>query len=129
MSGKVPLYNLCLSQAEVTSLIEEIRSSSYIDEVGSGEEPREDSSLYNLIFPVKNNPEDTSIDSLIKDAGDKVAALIVVNEKSLNSVLIVELTNGAKVDEMKVVPKDVLEVCHNLMAGDKMSLSEVSDRQ
>jgi hypothetical protein len=129
MGDKVPLYNLCLADADLTSLIEEIRSSSYIDEVESGEGPREESLLYNLILPKKDNPNDTSINSLIKDAGQEAAVLIVVNEKSKDSVLVVQLANGTKVDEMKVVPKDVLEVCHNLLASDRMDLSEVSIRE
>lgn len=126
MGDRVPLYNLCLSDADLLSLIEEIRSSSYIDEVESGEGPREESFLYTLIQPVKENPKDTSINSLIREAGEDAATLIVVNDEKKDSVLVVQLAKGIKVDEMKVAPKDVLEVCHNLLASDKMDLSEVS---
>lgn len=126
MSDQALLYNTCLSQADLDSLIEEIRSTSYIDEVESGEQPREESDLWNIIVPVKETLKDTSsLDSLIKHAGNKAAAIVVADDKTKKSVLVIHLVDGAKKDELKVVPKDVIEICSNLIAGN-MDLYGVS---
>lgn len=124
MGDEVPLYNLCLSQDEFDSLMKEIRSTSYIDEVDSGEQAREESTLWNTVLPVKDVPEDATVDSVIKQAGSKPTALVIANDKSAKSLLVIQLKNGAKVDELKVVPKDVIEICCNLSAAN-MDLSEV----
>ncbi|UZJ56752.1 hypothetical protein CBS101457_006072 [Exobasidium rhododendri] len=113
MGGEIPLFNVGLSQAELDSLMEEIRSSSYIDEVESGEVPRTESGLWNTVLPVEERPHDTSMPSLIKAAKGK-AALVVADGKLGKSVLVVQIKDGAKVDELKVAPKDVIEVCSNL---------------
>lgn len=126
MSDQVPLYNTCLSQVELDSLIGEIRSTSYIDEIESGEQPREGSDLWNIIVPVKEaSKDDSSFDSLIKHAGSKTTAIVIANDKTQKSVLVIQVENGAKKDELKVVPKDVIEICSNLMAGN-LDLSGVS---
>jgi hypothetical protein len=124
MGDEIPLYNTCLSQADLDLLMEGIRSTSYIDEIESGEQSRQESDLWNAVLPVKEIPKDTSIASLIKDAGSK-AALVIANDKQKKSVLVVQIKDGAKVDEYRVVPKDVIEVCCSLRAS-SMNLSEVS---
>jgi hypothetical protein len=125
MEDEIPLYNASLSQSEFDLLLEEIRSSSYIDEVESGEVPRNESDLWNAVLPAQEIPGDTSLPSLIKHAGEKKRVLAVANDKSGKSVLVIQLKNGEKVDELKVAPKDVIEVCSNLAVA-SMDLSEVS---
>lgn len=124
MGEEIPLYNLGLSKEELDSLMTEIRSTSYIDEIESGERPREESGLWDTVLPAPDTPKDTSTASLIKHAGKKLA-LVIASKERLPALLVLQLEGGAKVDELLVMPKDVIEICCNLAIAN-MGLSEVS---
>ncbi|PWN32783.1 uncharacterized protein FA14DRAFT_174463 [Meira miltonrushii] len=111
MDPPVMLYNLGLSSTDLEDLMKEIRSTSYIDEVESGEGPREESPLYNEIVPAKEVPKDTSIESLLKHAGNPSVLAIADGKK--DGVLIVEVKPDGKRNELRVAPKDVIEVSCN----------------
>ena len=124
MDPPVILYNLGLSSSELEELMKEIRSTSYIDEIESGEGPREESPLYNEIQPAKEIPKDTSIESLLKHAGNP-NVLAIADEKKNQGVLIIEVKSDGKRNQLRVAPKDVIEVSCNCRIAN-MDLLEVS---
>lgn len=125
MDPPVRLYNIGLSAKQLDELLNEIRSSSYIDEVESGEEPRESSPLYNEILPADEVPSDTSIDLLLQHAGKP--KVLAIADKPKASVLIIETKPDGRREQLRVAPKDVIEVCCNCRISN-MDLLEVSCR-
>lgn len=125
MDPPVTLYNLGLSSSELEELLKEIRSTSYIDEIESGEGPREESPLYNEIVPAKEVPKDTSIESLLKHAGNP--SVLAIADGKQNGILIVEVKSDGKRNELRVAPKDVIEVSCNCRIAN-MDLLEVGTR-
>lgn len=122
MSGADPptlLYNLCLDAEALAALMDEIHASGYIDEINSGEGPREACPLYNEIKPATSlaADADTSDEALLRHAGHAQGCIVVVDQKPAKSVRIV-LAGGADVgtkrDEIHVAPRDAIEVCVNL---------------
>lgn len=123
MDPPVTLYNIGLSSSELDALMKEIKSTSYIDEIESGEGPREESPLFNEIVPAKEIPKDTSLESLLQHAGNPSVLAIADGKK--NGVLMIEVRSDGRRNELRVAPKDVIEVsCNCRMAN--MDLLEVS---
>jgi hypothetical protein len=127
MDPPVPLYNVAgLSKEEFQGLLHDIRSTSYIDEIESGEGPREESPLYDEVKLVDRDemPSGHSIDELYSHA-NKARVIILADAKDGKSVLIVETKQDGKRQELRVVPRDVIEVSCNCRIAN-MDLGEVS---
>lgn len=125
---EVPLYNACLEEKDLKRLLDDIRSTSYIDEVESGELPREESDLYDMVGIAKKEPNKTKIEDILKDSHipDETYVVVIADDKSLKSVSIYYIKDCKVQDSMKTATKDVIEVCSNLLSGG-VKIEDVSD--
>ncbi|WFD31128.1 hypothetical protein MSPP1_002161 [Malassezia sp. CBS 17886] len=138
MAAVVPLYvqaPALAGESGAAQLLREIRASSYIAEVVSGEGPLEDSPLWDMIRPVPASLSPPmgggakaaavhDADVLSKHEGTPPwtrNVLVVADDETVGahgSLLVVQLDKlGAPVDELRVVPRSLLEVCANLVMG------------
>lgn len=93
-----------------------IRSSPYIDEVNSGEEPREECPMYKEVELADHIPEDKSIEALIRSANIRNGCIVVADTSEISSrgLLVVHVDKGVLKDQLRVAPRDVIEVCVNV---------------
>lgn len=120
------------SSTEIASILKQIRSTSYIDEVTSGETSREESGLWNAVYPFDLpslssakqsdltkftlNDLPTTVQAAQGDAsgGEQVEfareGYVVVDEQTLKdgSLLVVETRKGG--ESLRIVPRSLIEV-------------------
>ncbi|KAJ8606848.1 hypothetical protein MRB53_040658 [Persea americana] len=115
----VPLFNACLGEDDFRKLLDDIRATSYIDEVESGETPREESDLYSMIGLAKASSDKINIKDILKDPSihDGTRVMAIADDKSGKSVTLYFIKDRKLQDSMKTATKDVIEICCNLLSG------------
>ncbi|GAK64495.1 uncharacterized protein PAN0_005c2709 [Moesziomyces antarcticus] len=145
MAEHVALYILSGSSSSGSAVMENIRASDFIDEINSGEGPREECGLYSLIQLVQPSDSVTFKDEkdvldfhakLVKgDAKASVdgaeatwnASCVLIADKDDNDlVLILELEDGKVGQRLKAKAKSSVEVASNVSISN-MSLDEYKD--
>ncbi|SNX84308.1 uncharacterized protein MEPE_03017 [Melanopsichium pennsylvanicum] len=146
MTEHVALYVLSGSSSSGQAVLEQIRDSDFIDEINSGEGPREECGLYNLIQLVQ--PDDSSVHfsseddvlefhkKLVKGEAkakvngqeatwNKMCVLIADKEKE-DLVHLLELENGKVGQRLKAKARSSVEVASNVSVAN-MSVHEYKD--
>ncbi|KIS69248.1 uncharacterized protein UMAG_02596 [Mycosarcoma maydis] len=147
MSEYVALYILSDSKFDGQAVLANIRSSDFIDEINSGEGPREECGLYKLIqlvepsnSSVKFSSERAVLDyhrKLVK--GDETAkvdgkdakwngnCILIADKESDDLVNILELSEGSQAEQtLKARARSSVEVASNVSIAN-MSLQEYKD--
>jgi hypothetical protein len=143
---QVALYLLpsaLASSSSSSSLLEAIRSSDYLAEQASGEDPIEESALWDLIQPQESSQDvgkddEEAINRITKEvvahqSGSLAKNIVIFADSSsvtngkMGTVLVVELNESGEKekDRLKVAIGSLLEVAQNLALG-AMTLKEVS---
>ncbi|GAC94130.1 protein transport protein [Pseudozyma hubeiensis SY62] len=138
MVEHVALYILSGSSVKGQAVLDNIRSSDFIDEINSGEGPREECGLYKLIQLVQ--PSNSSVklssekdvleyhDRLVKgeetakadgeDAKWNTNCILIADKEKDDLVLIVEISKGKKTgDTLKARARSSVEVVSLLRSG------------
>lgn len=143
---QVALYLLpsaLASSSSSSSLLEAIRSSDYLAEQASGEDPIEESALWDLIQPQESSQDvgkddEEAINRITKEvvahqSGSLAKSIVIFADSSsvtngkMGTVLVVELNESGEKekDRLKVAIGSLLEVAQNLALG-AMTLKDVS---
>ena len=145
MTEHVALYVLADSSSSGAAVLEHIRASDFIDEINSGEGPREECGLYSLIQLVQ--PADSSVrfkseqdvldyhNKLVK-GDEKVQAegkdatwngncLLIADKDQEDLVHVLQLQNGKVEQRLKAKARSSVEVASNVSIAN-MSIQEVS---
>lgn len=148
MAEHVALYVLSGSSSSGQNVLEQIRASDFIDEINSGEGPREECGLYSLIQLVQpanssvkfgsetdvleyhsklvKGEEKAQVDG--KDATWNGSCVLIADKEKEDLVHILELKNGKVEQRLKAKARSSVEVASNVSISN-MSIQEVSSIQ
>ncbi|KAJ1033040.1 hypothetical protein NDA16_000319 [Ustilago loliicola] len=146
MSEHVALYVLSGSSAQGETVLNHIRSNDFIDEINSGEGPREECGLYNLVQLVQPSDSSVKLDSeeavleyhakLLKgDASVKVDGkdvkwngncVLIADKVQEDLVHILQLQAGKVEQRLKAKARSSVEVASNVSIAN-MSIQEYKD--
>ncbi|CDU22817.1 uncharacterized protein SPSC_01447 [Sporisorium scitamineum] len=145
MSEHVALYTLSGSSSDGQTVLDHIRSSDFVDEINSGEGPREECGLYKLIQLVQ--PSSASFNSekdvlefhtkLVKgeeeakvdgqDAKWNPLCVLIADKEQADLVHVLELSKEGKVEQrLKAKARSSVEVASNVSIAN-MSIQEYKD--
>ncbi|SPO25887.1 uncharacterized protein UTRI_03252 [Ustilago trichophora] len=146
MAEHVALYVLSGSSASGQNVLEHIRASDFIDEINSGEGPREECGLYSLIQLVQ--PANSSVkfesekevleyhNKLVKgeekaqvdgkDATWNGSCVLIADKEKEDLVHILELKDGKVEQRLKAKARSSVEVASNVSISN-MSIQEYKD--
>lgn len=126
MPEHIALYILSGSSKDGVTVLDEIRASDFIDEINSGEGPREECGLYTLIQivePTDSTTFETEADvlayhaKLVKgsvkasiEASWNTNCLLIADKSESDIVQILELDHGKVQDRLKAKARSSVEV-------------------
>jgi hypothetical protein len=147
MAEHVALYVLSGSSSSGSAVLENIRASDFIDEINSGEGPREECGLYSLIQLVQPADSVTLKDEkdvldfhakLVKgeakasvdgaEATWNASCLLIADKDQDDQVLILELEDGKVGQRLKAKAKSSVEVVriHSILDRHQSSVTEIA---
>ncbi|SJX62797.1 uncharacterized protein SRS1_13636 [Sporisorium reilianum f. sp. reilianum] len=145
MAEHVALYTLSGSSSSGQTVLDSIRSSDFIDEINSGEGPREECGLYKLIQLVQPSSAKFASEKdvleyhskLIKggekaqvdgqDAKWNALCVLIADKDQTDLVHVLELSKEGKVEQrLKAKARSSVEVASNVSIAN-MSIQEYKD--
>ncbi|CBQ72961.1 conserved hypothetical protein [Sporisorium reilianum SRZ2] len=145
MAEHVALYTLSGSSSSGQTVLDSIRSSDFIDEINSGEGPREECGLYKLIQLVQpssakfaSEKDVLEYHSKLIKGGEKAQAdgqdakwnalcVLIADKDQTDLVHVLELSKEGKVEQrLKAKARSSVEVASNVSIAN-MSIQEYKD--
>ncbi|PWZ02379.1 hypothetical protein BCV70DRAFT_63531 [Testicularia cyperi] len=132
MPEHIALYVLAGSSVSPDAVLAEIRASDYIDEINSGEGPREECGLYNLVQPAPSQADSDDDAKLLQHHAKLTPSewnsncFLLADSTDPTLVTIYELHDGNIRDKIRAKARSALEVVSNVSVAN-MSIKEYKE--